>query len=194
MTGETMSDVDPVEVLRQADVAFSEVLTNVSPDQLSLPTVNDEWDVRGLLNHVINGNRWAAEMLATGAAPRPGGDAIGDRSSIDVYRETADAMIAAFDAPGALGRPVHLPFGEIPGAAFAALRSGDIVAHAWDLAKATGQNADIAPEICEMALAMARQRLDGMDRTHLPFKEEVIVPADACPADRLAAYLGKQVA
>ncbi len=189
-----MSATDPVQILRQADAAFSDVLANVAPEQLSLPTVNDDWDVRALINHVINGNRWGAEVLRIGDAPRPGDDAIGERAPIDAYRESADAILSAFDEPGALGRTLQMPFGEIPGAGFAALRYSDLIGHAWDLAKATGQSTNIAPEVCEMALVMARQRLGGMDRAQLPFKDEVILAADACPADRLAAYLGKQVA
>lgn len=189
-----MSATDPIQVLREASAAFGDVLENVSSDQLSLPTVNDEWDVRALLNHVINGNRWAAEMLQSDTAPRPSDDAVGDLPPMEVYRESVATMLAVFEQPGALVRMVTLPFGAIPGSAYAGLRSGDLVAHAWDLAKATGQNTDLAPEICEMALSMARQRLDGMDRARLPFKDEVRIAADACAADRLAAYLGKQVA
>lgn len=194
MSEQTMRATDPIQVMRDASAAFGAVLENVSPDQMSLPTVNDEWDVRALLNHIVNGNRWAEEMLRTGTAPRPSDDAFGDLPPMEVYRESVDMMLAAFEEPGALERTVTLPFGEIPGSAYAGLRSGDLVAHAWDLARATGQDSNIAPDICEMALGMARQRLDGRDRSQLPFKDEVITAADACPADRLAAYLGKQVA
>lgn len=51
----------------------------------------------------------------------------------------------------------------------------------------------LAPDLCETALVISRQRLDGMDRTHLPFKDAVPVPDHALAADRLAGYLGKQV-
>ena len=194
MSEQMMRATDPIQVMRDASAAFAAVLENVSPEQMSLPTVNDEWDVRALLNHIVNGNRWAEEMLRTGTAPRPSHDAFGDLPPMEVYRESVDMMLAAFEEPGALERTVTLPFGEIPGSAYAGLPSGDLVAHAWDLARATGQDSNIAPDICEMALGMARQRLDGRDRSQLPFKDEVIIAADACPADRLAAYLGKQVA
>jgi uncharacterized protein (TIGR03086 family) len=79
------------------------------------------------------------------------------------------------------------------GAALAALRFSDTIAHAWDLAKATGQNTNLAPELCEAALAISRQRLEGRDRAQMPFNEEVPVPVEACAADRLAGYLGKRV-
>jgi uncharacterized protein (TIGR03086 family) len=161
---------------------------------MDLPTVNDEWDVRTLINHIVLGNAWAAENVRTGNAPRPSGDVIGDRDPVDVYTESAGAMLAAFREPGALQRMVTMPFGEFPAAGLAAFRFTDLLSHAWDLARATGQSCDLAPDLCETALAMSRQRLDGRDRAQLPFKDEVPISADAPAADRLAAYLGKQVA
>ncbi|MBA2597640.1 MAG: TIGR03086 family metal-binding protein [Chloroflexota bacterium] len=184
---------DPVSRLRQANEVFLTVLREVRPEQMTLPTVNDGWDVRELLNHLVRGNRWTVENLRTGGAPRPTADLIGDRAPLDAYAESAEAMIAAFQEPGALGRTVQMPFGEMPGAGLAAFRFNDLLAHAWDLAKATGQNTDLAPELCEIALAASRQRLEGRDRAQSPFKDEVSVPAEACAADRLAGYLGKQV-
>ncbi len=189
----TEGEQNPVDQLRQADDIFRSVLENVAPDQMTLPTVNDEWDVRALINHVVLGNAWAADNVRHGSAPRPSGDGIGERDPMDVYSESTTAMIAAFAEPGAMGRMVTMPFGEMPAARFAAFRFVDLLTHAWDLAKATGQNADFAPVLCEAALAISRQRLDGRDRAQTPFKDEVHVPAGACAADRLAGYLGKQL-
>ncbi|MFN8590308.1 MAG: TIGR03086 family metal-binding protein [Thermomicrobiales bacterium] len=185
---------DPVALLKQADGVFREVLARVTPDQMELPTPSDEWDVRALINHVLLGNTWAAANLATGSAQRPVGDLLGGREPMEAYVESADAMLAAFAAPGALGRMVTMPFGEMPGAGLAAFRFTDLISHAWDLARATGQSTDLAPDLCETALGMSRQYLEGRDRTHAPFKDEVPIAADAPAADRLAAYLGKQVA
>jgi uncharacterized protein (TIGR03086 family) len=189
----TESRQDPIELLKQADDVFRSVLANVSPEEMDRPTVNDDWDVRALINHVVLGSGWATEVVREGSAPRPSGDVIGDRDPMEAYVDSVGAMVAAFSEPGALGRTLTLPFGEMPAAGFAMFRFNDLLAHAWDLARATGQNTDIAPELCEMALAMSRQRLDGRDRAHLPFKDEVHVPEEACAADRLAGYLGKPV-
>jgi uncharacterized protein (TIGR03086 family) len=183
---------DPVALLEQADAVFREVLGNVTSEHMDLPTVNEEWDVRTLINHIVLGNAWAAENVKMGNAPRPSGDLIGERNPVDAYTESADAMIAAFREPGALQRMVTMPFGEFPAAGLAAFRFTDLLSHAWDLAEATDQDCDLAPELCESALAMSRERLDGRDRTQLPFKDEVLISAGAPAAARLAAYLGKQ--
>jgi len=96
------STSDSLSLLEQADSIFRDVLGNVTTEQMSLPTVNDEWDVRTLINHVVLGNAWAAENVRTGNAPRPTGDLIGDRSPQDAYTQSADAMLASFREPGAL--------------------------------------------------------------------------------------------
>jgi uncharacterized protein (TIGR03086 family) len=180
-------------LVRQADVVFGDVLRKVAPEQLALPTVNDERDVRALINHVVLGCAWEAELVRTGNAPRPHGDLIGDRAPVDAYTASADAMLASFATPGALERTVTMPAAEFSADELAAFRVVDLVSHAWDLARATGQNTDLAPDLCEAALAIARQRLGGWDRSLTPFKEELPAPFGASACDRLAAYLGKQV-
>lgn len=192
MTEQQMTG-NPLDQLRQANDVFLEVLAKVTPEQMNVSTPNDEWDVRALINHVVLGNAWAAENVKTGNAPRPSGDAIGERDVKEAYAASADAMMASFEEPGALGRMVSMPFGEMPAAGLAGFRSIDLIIHAWDLAKATGQDTDLAPDLCEAALATSRQRMSGMDRTNMPFKEEVVVPDDAPAADRLAGFLGRQV-
>jgi Mycothiol maleylpyruvate isomerase N-terminal domain len=44
---------NPLDQLRDAHEVFLDVLSNVRPEQMSLPTPDDEWDVRALINHVV---------------------------------------------------------------------------------------------------------------------------------------------
>ena len=46
---------NPLDQLREAQEVFLRVLANVRPEQMSLPTPDDEWDVRALINHVVLG-------------------------------------------------------------------------------------------------------------------------------------------
>ncbi len=43
----------PLDQLREAHGVFLAVLSNVRPEQMTLPTPDDEWDVRALINHVV---------------------------------------------------------------------------------------------------------------------------------------------
>ena len=47
---------NPLDQLREAHEVFLKVLANVRPEQMSLRTSDDEWDVRALINHVVLGN------------------------------------------------------------------------------------------------------------------------------------------
>src|SRR5215217_1336306 len=97
VTDQQQATGNPLDQLREAHGVFLEVLSNVRPEQMSLPTPDDEWDVRALINHVVLGNTWAAENVRTGSAPRrPSGDIIGDREPLEAYTASADAMMASF--------------------------------------------------------------------------------------------------
>ncbi len=183
----------PVAMLEEACGVVEGIIANIAPEQLDLPTVNDEWNVRELIEHLVRGNVWAVQNLETGGAPRPTEDLIGDRSPTQAFSASAQAMIKAFQAPGALSTVVTMPMGEMPGAGLAMLRTGDLISHAWDLAVATGQERNIAPSICEAMLEMSRTRFAGKDRARMPFKEPVTVSEAAHAADRLAGFLGKPV-
>jgi uncharacterized protein (TIGR03086 family) len=92
------------------------------------------------------------------------------------------------------------PFGEFPAPAFMGLATTDIFQHAWDLAKATGQSTDLAPELAEALLAGSRASIQDAFRgpdggpnqdQGPPFGLEQQAPAGACAADQLAAFLGR---
>jgi hypothetical protein len=59
---------NPLDQLREAHGVFLEVLANVRPEQMSLSTPDDEWDVRALINHIV------AEMIRTLSAETTQGD------------------------------------------------------------------------------------------------------------------------
>ena len=88
-----------------------------------------------------------------------------------------------------------MPFGEFPGHAWMGLATTDTLTHAWDLAKATGQSTDLAPELAEQVLAVAGQAISDAVRGDepMPFAAEKNCPDGASTADRLAAFLGRTV-
>jgi uncharacterized protein (TIGR03083 family) len=48
------------------------VIAGVRPGQWAAPTPCQGWDVRALVNHVVAGNLWAAELAAGTTIPSPG--------------------------------------------------------------------------------------------------------------------------
>lgn len=180
----------------QAAGVAKAVLANVKPDQLDDATPCVSWKVRDVINHLVGGSYFFAAAM--------NGDTSGDDSDAPdfasgnfqaAYEEGSTRAVAAFAAPGAMERNVVVPFGEFPGSAWMGLAATDTFTHAWDLAKATGQSTDLAPELADQLLAGARQAISAEIRGDepMPFAAEKDCPDGATPADRLAAFLGRTV-
>ena len=100
-------------------------------------------------------------------------------------------MVAAFRAPGALDRPVTVPFGTVPGEAALHLRIVEVLTHGWDLARATGRTVSFPDDVVEQEIAFSRRALPMIPPERAPFAPSRPVPADAAPLDRLVALLGR---
>ncbi len=66
----------------------------------------------------------------------------------------------------------------------------DQVVHGNDIAKATGQDATIPPDLAEAAFAMVSGNLNDQNRGNA-FGPAVDVSGDARTQDKLLAYLGR---
>jgi uncharacterized protein (TIGR03086 family) len=115
---------------------------------------------------------------------------------LETFDEGVKKSVDAFGKPGALEKNVKLPFGEFPGRAFLGLATSDTFTHGWDLAKATGQPSDLNPELASQVLDNVKQSIPDTFRGpdgKAPFGPALDAPADAPPADQLAAFLGRKV-
>jgi uncharacterized protein (TIGR03086 family) len=180
--------VDQLEAHQRAQDAFAQVLANVKPEQLDDDTPCTEWTVSALIDHVIGGNGWVQSLI--GAEPR---QASSD-DLVERHRVAAEGAQAVFAAPDGLTRTFKLPFGDLPGSVFIGIRTSDVLCHAWDLAKATGQPTDLDGALAVHALEFSRGALPEAFRGEgRPFHH--IQPCDeAAPnADQLAAFLGRAI-
>ncbi|HEX9260886.1 MAG TPA: TIGR03086 family metal-binding protein [Acidimicrobiales bacterium] len=173
------------------------VLVNVSRDQLGDATPCASWDVKALINHIVGGTYWFAASMAGDSGS--GGElpdlAAGD--FVAAFDEGVAKAVAAFGEEGALAKMVTLPFGTMPGGAFMGIATTDTFTHAWDLARATGQDASgLDPELATQLLAGAKLAIaDGFRGPDgkAPFGAQAEAPEGASPADELAAFLGRSV-
>jgi len=183
------------QALEQAITAAKGVLAGVKPDQLSGPTPCASWDVAGLVNHLVGGQYFFATMVKGETMPEGDAPNFSTGDFVAAFNEGASASVAAFNADGAMSKIIHLPFGDMPGAAFAGIAATDTFTHAWDLAKATGQSTDLSPELAagllEGAKAFIPESFRGPEPA--PFGPIQTAPAGACNADQLAAFLGRTV-
>ena len=179
--------------LEQAITATRGVLAGVKKDQLDADTPCASWKVRDLVNHIVGGQYFFVAMCE-GKPPAEGGDyATGD--FVAAFDEGSTKCVAAFNGDGVMEKILTLPFGQMPGSAFVGIAATDTFTHGWDLAKATGQSTDLAPELAGGLLAGAKQFIsDGIRGPEpMPFAAEQAAPAGASTADQLAAFLGRSV-
>jgi uncharacterized protein (TIGR03086 family) len=178
---------------RQALEATRPLVAGTAGDQLDLPTPDLEWDVRTLLNHVVAGNWWAAE-LAGGKTIEEVGDRLdGDVLGADplaAWDASAEAAASAFEAPGALAAPCAVSYGPVPGEVYAGHRFVDVLVHGWDLARATGQDDRLDPALVAAASEVLAPQLTMLQASGA-FGTPVEVAGDADPQTRLLGQLGR---
>lgn len=182
----------PVEQLTQALNAVGDLIDGIRDDQWAAPTPCTDWTVRDLVNHLVGVNLAFAARLRDQDPPERSADHLGDDPA-GAYRNTGAAVQAGFEQPGVLERTTyHGPLGTISGTAFLHVRITDLLAHGWDLARATGQPAELPEDLAEQALARSQVMMATMSRSDR-FAPAQPVADDAPAIDRLVAFLGRPV-
>jgi uncharacterized protein (TIGR03086 family) len=150
--------------------------------KLDAPTPCEEWDVRTLLDHMLETQRYFLGS-ARGEDVSPPGPTPPKLLSDDPVADFASMrsdMLDAYGAPDVVEKT-----GPALGIAFA-----DQLLHGWDLARATGQDATMPAGLPEAAYEMIHGRFTDEQRKGV-FKPEVQVGDDASPQERLLAYTGR---
>jgi uncharacterized protein (TIGR03086 family) len=178
---------------RQALEATRKVVAGIDGSQLTNATPCADWNVRDLLNHVVSGNWWAAE-LANGktieeVGDRLDGDVIGD-DPLGTYEASADAAAAVFEKPGALEAPCAVSYGPVPGSVYAGHRFLDVLIHGWDLAVATGQDTTLDPELVESCWEVVKPQEELLKASGM-FGTSGSASAGASSQEQLLAALGR---
>ena len=150
---------------------------------LDAPTPCDPWDVRTLMNHMLETQQYFVGS-ATGQKASPPGQTppatlLGDDPVKD-FRGARDEMMTTYGDKDVLAKS-----GPSLGIAVA-----DQLLHGWDLAKATGQDTTMPQELAEAAYQMIHGKLTD-DQRKGSFGPEVQVDSDASAQDKLLAYSGR---
>jgi uncharacterized protein (TIGR03086 family) len=185
-----------LEQLGRAADGYERRLAAIAPDQWELPSTCTGWTVKDLADHVMGGNRFAVPLLR-GATP---GESLTealagrfDGDPVEQFRESAAGQLAAFAEPGALDRTVDHPAGVIPATTYLAFRLGDLVLHAWDLARSTGGDDSLDDELLPTIWAAYQAMADAAPELE-PFGAGAsgTVPDDAPLALRLLDLSGRR--
>ena len=150
--------------------------------KLDAPTSCDGWNVRTLMNHMLDtqhffvGAARGEEVSPPSATPPP---LVSDDPIADFDRARADTL-RTFAEPGVLEKT-----GPSLGIAFS-----DQLLHGWDLAQATEQDATMPDGLAAAAYEMIHGRFTDEQRKGV-FKPEIAVAANASAQDKLLAYTGR---
>lgn len=173
-------DVDLLELYRRAADWTSEKIHGTT--DLTVPTPCTDWQLRDLLNHMLETQRYFVSAGRGESASPPGQtppDLLSDSPAADFDRARAE-LIAVFGQAGVIEKTM-----PALGIAFA-----DALLHGWDVARATGQDPTMPDGLAAAAYQVIHGRFTEEQRQGV-FAPEVPVPDDASAQDRLLAYTGR---
>lgn len=175
----------------------AEVVAGVRPDQLAGRTPCPDYDVATLVDHLV-GAGWRAVALGQGETPT--GEEFPHVELVDAPQQLreAGAEAAAAWTDDRLSATTTMPWGEIySGSTLVDMYLSELIAHAWDLAGATGQTPSCDDDLATAALGAAHAMLHPEYRDMMgvgnPFGAEQPAGDDATTLDRFAAFMGRRL-
>ena len=136
------NDDDPRPLLERALALATDVVATVGIDQLDDPTPCQDFDVRQLLEHLVDVVERIGE-IGRGGDTRPRGRRsvryVHDHEWLPAFCDAAAEAIDAWADDAVLDRIVALPWSARSGRATLATYLNEVTVHTWDLARATGQ-------------------------------------------------------
>ncbi len=182
--------MDPIERIEKATEQAAAAVKGVKPEHMSNSTPCSDFDVNALLNHMIVGMHMLTTAAETGKAEMLDGNRVDDDPGAQ-YAEARVKLLDAVRAPGALEKTWEMPFGGMPGSMMAGIAFMEHLTHAWDIRKATGQDAelpaDLVAECTELVTPMdAMLRMPGVCGPAVP------APDGATQTQKLMAFLGRE--
>jgi uncharacterized protein (TIGR03086 family) len=191
--GEVMTEIDITELHAQALDATGRIVAGIPAGRWHADTPCEGWDARALLNHVVSGNLWAAELGAgetiEGVGDRLDGDMLG-ADPVGSYATSAKAAAEVFRRPGALDAPCAVSYGPVPGSVYAGHRFLDVFIHGWDLAAATGQGTTLDPDLMRACREVIEPQVEAF-RSAGALGAPLPVPPGASDQTRFLAMLGR---
>jgi uncharacterized protein (TIGR03086 family) len=175
--------MDIVDHYENAAGRFTDRLASVADDQWANPTPNTDWDVRQLVDHVIEIQRQIPEGL---------GMSVGDGSDAqEKWRAVRAAAMEALRRPGVLERTMPGRGGEVPVEMALIPRLSDLLIHTWDLARATGSDERIDPDAAAVVLEFLEPN-DEILRSTGTFGPKIDPPPGADAGVQLLCFSGRR--
>lgn len=179
--------------LARAAEQLARLVALAGPQDVGRPTPCAEYDVAGLVGHVlavlhrvayVAGGGHAFDVPSTVDVPQPDWAAAAERGAAE--------LIAAWQDDAVLDRVLALPWGQVPGRGAAVAYVQELTTHSWDLARALQRPEPLDAELGALALTAARRFVPDVNRSVIPFGPVVGTTPDADVYAQLVAWLGRR--
>ncbi|MEP6562254.1 MAG: TIGR03086 family metal-binding protein [Nakamurella sp.] len=186
-------------IYRSAVRQFDSRVRAVRPEQWTISTPDDDWDVHRLVRHVILGQS-AVPNIIDGVVPTPSvaqtpsaAVAGADRTAPELVDDWASASVAAVTALTQVeyrDQLVHLPDGTTSVEEMGWRLATDLTVHAWDLARAVDAPDEFPNDLLGHVLEHAKQSADSW---FPPNRYAPAIPVPGCTDDltELLALTGR---
>jgi uncharacterized protein (TIGR03086 family) len=185
----TLAD-QPAQRHREVAGVFTERVLGTRSWEAPAPVVG--WVARDVVRHLID---WLPGFLADGAdLTLPRGPAVDDDPA-GAWFAHVGAVQALLDDPSTSGRTfAHPRAGSWTlDVAVDVFYTTDVFLHTWDLARATGQDDRLDPDVCADLLA-GMEPIEDLLRSSGQYGPRVPVPDDAEVQSRLLGFIGRDPA
>lgn len=187
------TNTDPRLHYRTALTWVRALADGVPADRLADPTPCAEWDVRGMLGHLV-ATVDRVRVIGEGGDPQTTPrvvEGVADDGWTDALTAAEDKMAAVWADDAVLDELVTVPWGRVPGRAAVWGYIREALVHGWDLAVATGQSPEADPVTAEAALAETKRVMPAEPRGGpIPFAAPVAPRPGAGPTEQLANWCG----
>ncbi|MDR1808482.1 MAG: TIGR03086 family protein [Propionibacteriaceae bacterium] len=162
----------------------------VGAEQFAWPTGCAGWTVRDVVKHCADVAGLVGGRFGSPARPPLAADAPDDDVR-QAFTAAAAALPGLLADDAVLALEVTGPGGILPAARFLGLFTGEFLVHGWDIAAATGQDAEAPADVAARSLEFERAAVPAEGRNARAFGPVVEVSPDAGPTRQLAAWLGR---
>ena len=184
--------MEPTDQLAVIIPLLTNLVEQLHPDQLTEPTACANFDVSGVLDHMMAGAAAFAPAFRGDVSGRPASTVTAGQVPTAEYRHAMNDLLAAATSPGAMERTIDAPFGQVPGSVFARFVAFDGLVHGWDIANATGQAYDPPTEVVAAVDDFARAAVGPEMRDGDTFAMATEAPPGASPLEQLVAFSGRR--
>jgi uncharacterized protein (TIGR03086 family) len=189
----TSQETNGPALMAAAAAQTARVVAGAANTAKTASTPCPDWDLRTLLNHTILWTSYSAERRAHGesvAEELMSKDFTAEPGYAQAYQAQIARAVDAWSEPGAWTGDRNVMGNATPAADIAAMLIMEMVLHGWDIAKATGQDFQVADDLADAVLETVQAQGD-MFRQYQGFAGIVPVPDDATAFDRALALSGR---